>query len=305
MGLDFTTLDFETANSHRGSVCAVGLVRVRNGQVVDRESTLIRPPEAFDYFDNFNTWLHGIDAQAVRQSPRWTAALDQIMGFVGGDVAVFHNAAFNLSVLRHACTSDDVPWPRLDFFCTLVAARRIYRLPSYRLSFVAEACGFQHLQRYSAADDADAIARIAVAMSEEYQLDSIEALASQLTVRLGHMDAGTYTASVNRRLNHGLVPPQVNPEADPEHPLYGRVVVFTGGLTSMTRQLAWEELARVGGIPEPGVTKRTNVLVVGDINPAVLAPGATMTGKAAKAFALQDKGQEIEVMTEDDFLRSL
>ena len=28
-------------------------------------------------------------------------------------------------------------------------------------------------------------------------------------------------------------------------------------------------------------------------------------GKAAKAFALQDKGQEIEVMTEDDFLRSL
>ena len=30
-----------------------------------------------------------------------------------------------------------------------------------------------------------------------------------------------------------------------------------------------------------------------------------MTGKAAKAFALQDKGQDIEVMTEDDFVRSL
>ena len=53
------------------------------------------------------------------------------------------------------------------------------------------------------------------------------------------------------------------------------------------------------------MTKRTNVLVIGDINPAVLAPGMVITGKAAKAFALQDKGQEIEVMTEDDFLRSL
>jgi DNA polymerase-3 subunit epsilon len=81
--------------------------------------------------------------------------------------------------------------------------------------------------------------------------------------------------------------------------------VFTGALQSRTRQEAWEEVVRVGGIPENIVTKRTNVLVIGDINPAVLAPGVATTGKAAKAFALQDKGQDIEVMTEDDFLRSL
>jgi len=62
---------------------------------------------------------------------------------------------------------------------------------------------------------------------------------------------------------------------------------------------------KVGGIPERSVTKRTNVLVIGDINPAVLVPGMDITGKAAKAFALQDKGQEIEVMIEDDFLSSL
>jgi DNA polymerase-3 subunit epsilon len=58
-------------------------------------------------------------------------------------------------------------------------------------------------------------------------------------------------------------------------------------------------------IPEPNVTKRTNVLVLGDVNPDVLAPGMVTTGKATRAFALQDKGQEIEVMTEDDFLRSM
>lgn len=71
--------------------------------------------------------------------------------------------------------------------------------------------------------------------------------------------------------------------------------------------MAWEDVVRVGGLPEPGVTQRTNVLVIGDINPVVLAPGVTITGKAAKAFALQAKGQDIEVMTEDDFhfLRSL
>ena len=47
------------------------------------------------------------------------------------------------------------------------------------------------------------------------------------------------------------------------------------------------------------------MLVVGDINPAVLRPGSELTDKARKAFELQDKGQAIEVMTEDDFLRCL
>jgi hypothetical protein len=32
--LDFTAIDFETANSYRGSPCAVGVIRYRNGQPV-------------------------------------------------------------------------------------------------------------------------------------------------------------------------------------------------------------------------------------------------------------------------------
>lgn len=101
------------------------------------------------------------------------------------------------------------------------------------------------------------------------------------------------------------MPPSIAADADPEHPLYGRVVVFTGALVSMTRDLAWEELGRVGGIPEYGVTKRTNVPVIGDINPAVVTPGADLMAKAMKAFALRQKGRDIEVMAEDDFLRAL
>jgi NAD-dependent DNA ligase len=97
----------------------------------------------------------------------------------------------------------------------------------------------------------------------------------------------------------------LNPNADPDGYLYGHVVVFTGTLMSMNRRIAWGECARVGAIAEHDTTKRTNVLVIGDINPAVLRPGSTLTGKARKAFELQDKGQDIEVMTEDDFLRCL
>ncbi|HBU41902.1 MAG TPA: DNA polymerase III subunit epsilon, partial [Microbacterium sp.] len=35
MSLDFTAIDFETANSSNASACAVGLARVRDGEIVE------------------------------------------------------------------------------------------------------------------------------------------------------------------------------------------------------------------------------------------------------------------------------
>jgi len=68
--VDFTAVDFETANSYRGSPCAVGLIRVRKGKAVDERRWLIRPPARVDHFNAFNTGLHGIDAEMVRSAPR-------------------------------------------------------------------------------------------------------------------------------------------------------------------------------------------------------------------------------------------
>ena len=48
MRLDFTAIDFETANSNSASACSVGLVKVRDGVVVDETGWLIRPPAGYD-----------------------------------------------------------------------------------------------------------------------------------------------------------------------------------------------------------------------------------------------------------------
>lgn len=47
---------------------------------------------------------------------------------------------------------------------------------------------------------------------------------------------------------------------------------------SMTRGMAAQERVKVGAIPEQTTTKRTNVLIAGDINPAALRPGSDLTG---------------------------
>ena len=47
---DFAAIDFETANNERSSVCSVGVVIVRNGEIVDSFYSLIQPePNYYNY----------------------------------------------------------------------------------------------------------------------------------------------------------------------------------------------------------------------------------------------------------------
>lgn len=304
--LNFTAIDFETANSYRGSPCAVGLVRVRHGKPVDERRWLIRPPEPVDFFDGFNTMLHGIDSAMVANAPRWRHVLPAILDYIDDDVVVAHNAGFDIGVIRYACAVDNIEWPEMRFLCTMVMARRALSLPSYRLPYVVESLGAQMGDHHDPLADAHGVAAVVNALADRSGVGALADLAASQRMSIGRMSSGIYTGSV--AIGSGarnFAPIEVNTDADPSGYLYGRVVVFTGTLMSMTRDVARQECARVGATPEQNTTKRTNVLVVGDINPAVLRPGSNITGKARKAFELQDKGQAIEVMTEDDFVRCL
>ena len=303
--LNYTAIDFETANSYRGSPCPVGLVRVRDGVPVEEHHWLMRPPEPVDYFLGFNTALHGITPEMVETQPRWKEVLPAIVDFIGDDVVVAHNAGFDIGVIRYACAVDNIEWPELRFLCTMVLARRV-SLPTYRLPYVVEALGGMVVNHHDALSDAHGVVHVIRGLSAAAGTDGLDALAEHVGVSIGRVACGKYTGSV--AISGGgarLVQPDRNPNADPDGYLYGRVVVFTGTLMSMTRQIAWEECARVGAVAGQATTKQTNVLVVGDINAALLRPGSNVTGKARRAFELQEMGQDIEVMTEDDFLRCL
>jgi NAD-dependent DNA ligase len=121
---------------------------------------------------------------------------------------------------------------------------------------------------------------------------------------LGHVSGYAWAGFQGTWTSLGLLP-SANPNADPSHPFYGREMVFTGALSSMTRAQAWEVIAARGGTPAPGATRRTSVLVVGFQDARRLRPGEALSSKARKAADLRLGGQAIEVMSEDDFFRLL
>ena len=79
--LNFTAIDVETANSDRGSVCAVGLSLVRDGQLFKTVEWHVRPPTGVDRFDTRNIRIHGITPDMVRAAATWDESLSEIVSF--------------------------------------------------------------------------------------------------------------------------------------------------------------------------------------------------------------------------------
>ena len=88
---------------------------------------------------------------------------------------------------------------------------------------------------------------------------------------------------------------------NPEGPLYGEVLAFTGALEIPRREAA-DLAARIGCQVESGVTKRTTILVVGDQDVKKLA-GHQKSSKHRNAEKLISKGYAIQILRETDFRR--
>ncbi len=306
MSSTWVAIDFETANEHRGSPCAVGMTKVIDGHIADTWGTLIQPPAGLRVFNPFNIAIHGITAADVVSAPGWKAALADIVAFTDGLPLVAHNAGFDMSVIRAACDADGMAWPELRYTCSQVVARRTWKLLSYSLPYCADAAGVAFADHHNAGADATAAAEVMLAALRSAETTSLDSLLDGHRIRWGWMTtAGEWLGSHYR--GHNARPrkplPDANPNADPDGALYGATVCLTGKLSSMTRDEAFRTLAEVGAQPAENVTKSTDILV--SASQSRLRPGDTLSGKAKKAQALLQSGQDIEVIDEDEFLRRL
>jgi DNA polymerase-3 subunit epsilon len=120
----------------------------------------------------------------VAIAPPWRKVAAWIVGYVGPDTLICHNAGFNIGVLRHACTAAGIPWPRVDFLCTMILARRAFRLPSYRLPFVAAECGVELSGRHQVLINARGAALVTVALARQHQAATSAELADALAIRI-------------------------------------------------------------------------------------------------------------------------
>lgn len=294
MSLDFVAFDFETANRSHSSACAVGAVRVRDGRIVDEFYSLIRPPEGYDEFESGNVRVHGITFKDVAHSPLWSDLYPTLRQFIGEDVVVGHNAAFDTSVLLNTCGAFDIDWPALDVVCTLRLARAALHLPSYSLPWVAAHLDVPSFDHHNPLADARASALVLLALAAAASANSVDHLTRTLDV-----PSTTTWSEHDDRLFAALT---AEGDAIVGTGFAGEVVCFTGALKHMVRNRARELVVEQGGTWQDGVTRTTTILVTGDFDDRTFRPGTAFTSKLAKAFQQVERGQPLEIITEDAFV---
>ncbi len=160
--MDFAAIDFETANRFHESPCAVGVVVVRQWEIVEEASFLILPHRDFRFFEPMNVRVHGITPRRVLSSPEFPDALEDVISMVQGLPLVAHNARFDLEVLMRTMALYSLGEARFDWVCSLRLARRAFRLRRCGLESMAEHLGFP-FNHHDPLDDARLCAKVAMA----------------------------------------------------------------------------------------------------------------------------------------------
>ena len=157
---DFAAIDFETANSEHSSVCSVGVVVVRGGEIADSFYSLIQPePNHYTYWC---TRVHGLTQADTDEAPVFPKVWAQIEPLIEGLPLVAHNKAFDEGCLKAVFRVYGMDYPDYEFYDTLWASRRCFRyLPNHQLHTVAAECGYHLEHHHHALSDAEACAWIA------------------------------------------------------------------------------------------------------------------------------------------------
>ena len=287
-GLSFVALDVETANQQWGSICQIGMVKVIDGEEVERVSWKCRPPTGLDSFDPFNVSIHGITAEDVADCPAVGDLMEDVAAFIGELPMVAHNAQFDASALRYACLASHTPVPRVMFACTLALSRATkLDVQNHRLPTLAEHFNVALDNHHDAAADAAACAGILTGLARGAGYEgSLMGFVHGAGFALGSIDhdrvtpvlrdrSGATRALQAKAAKQGSMTAVVDAVVEPE----GNNQNVANAPKRTRRPAPWDAVATPDMIPEPDATADPNSPLYGE--------NVTLTGD----FEPFDKGE--------------
>jgi DNA polymerase-3 subunit epsilon len=278
--MDFIAIDFETANPDLASICQIGAVNFQGGKAAETWQTLINPE---DYFDPVNVSIHGIDENMVKDAPTFPKIFDSLRCIIEKQLVACHThfdrVALSSVIEKYRLPQIDCTW--LDTARVVRRAWGKFSHAGYGLKNVSDELGIE-FDHHVAGEDARAAGEILLRAIDETGISLQD-----------------WLVRVNKRIN--LSESKITRKGNPEGPLAGEVVVFTGAL-SMHRHEAANYTAAMGCEVADSINKTTTILVVGDQDIRRLA-GHGKSSKHRKAEDLISKGQPIRIIGESDFLR--
>ena len=304
--MNFISIDFETANEKRNSPSSIGIVVVKNGEIIEKVHHLIKPKEM--RFMPINIGIHGIRPSMVEDELEFDKVWEKIKHYFNDNLIIAHNASFDISVLRNTLKLYNIKIPSFNYMCTMKLSKNFYsNIDNARLNTVNNFLGYE-FQHHDALADAMACGNILFNIAEELNSKDINEISKLVGVTLGYVNEEGYKPSSTK----GRIFKKSSRQASSRNKesienfnctaFKDEVVVFTGRLGSMTRDEATLLVRKLSGTVGSSVTKKTTCLVtntkdIEDLN------REEMSNKLKKAVDLNKKGQNIKFLNEETFLK--
>lgn len=314
----FLAIDYETANGSYESVCAVGISLVEDLKITSNFYTLIKPDKEFRFFDPFNTSIHGITENDVKNAPSFKEVWPEIEKMYLPNRLPFacHYAGFDIRVTEAMLHTIGNEFGDIYFYDTCTVSKKVWpELINFKLNTISEFLEID-LNHHNAASDAEACAQIAIKHLEVLSLSSLQDVAKNYGYGLGLLNSSgvkrmsdfknygsskSYDYGNYLQSSKGVAP---NTDVNSESELFGMKIVFTGELDSMNRSEAIQRAVNNGATVASSVSKKTNYLIVGKSDFLDFKNGIK-TKKFKDAEAVKSAGSRIEIIDEEDFLRLL
>ena len=159
---DFAAIDFEAANAELTSVCSMGVVIVRNDEIVDRFYSLVHPVP--DYYDFWTTKVHGIKKKDTENADIFPVVWYQVAHKLKGLAMVAHGKSFDERCLKALHKYYRIKYPNYPFYCTHLGSQQLVPdVENHKLQSVALHFGYDiEKNHHNALADAEACAVIAM-----------------------------------------------------------------------------------------------------------------------------------------------
>lgn len=154
---DYISIDIENPNARGNSICSIGIIVVKNNEVVDEMYSLINPEDRFD-INNSN--ITGLNYADVKDAPTFKEYWKNIKELLESNIIIGHNITYDLTVIAKALERYDIEVPKFNYYCTLNLSRSFINTNSYSLDNLCNLLNINLENHHNALEDAKASQKI-------------------------------------------------------------------------------------------------------------------------------------------------
>ncbi len=293
---DYVVVDLETTgyDLRYDKIIEVGALKVQGGEIVSKFSSLINPKKPLT---SFIVDLTGITDKELSSAPTFDEVAGDVLSFIGDEIVLGHNVTFDVNFLYDNFYEKDRTKFKNDHVDLYRLSKKVFTgLPNYKLTTVAEHCGIKREDRHRALDDCIVTHQAYKEMKNYIKSNDIDFQSLWKSKNKGSY----YRAFDVSSLVSTVKPEDINPDTI----FFKQEFVFTGAMEKYSRKDAAQIVLNLGGTVGKNVTKRTNYLVIGNLDfiPSIKDGKST---KQKKAEAMQLKGYDIKTISEFTFYEML